>query len=644
MAHTSLYRTYRPASFDDVVGQNHIERTLRNAVGEGTVAHAYLFTGPRGTGKTTTARILAKALLCEKGPTPDPDATCEQCIEIAEGRHPDVFELDAASRTGVDNVREEIIGRVQFAPTRGRYKVYIIDEVHMLSTAAFNALLKTLEEPPPNVVFVLCTTHPHKVPDTIHSRCQRFDFHRISVEDIVSRLRTICDAEKFEVSDAALSLIARHAAGGMRDAITTLEQLAVFGNGKIGLEDVEGLLGEVDAEDLFEIAGLVARRDVAGAFRWVARFAEGGTDLAEFVREFTRHIRDLYLIAAVGDVDGIVDATLDERSRMTAQAKEFGGPDRLARVLDLLGELGSEMRWSSDARLSLEVALTRMARPGGEMTLAALAERVEGIERGMPATESVSAYVRAEPAPTDPQPAPRKRGSEAPAAKSEAPPAKPEAPPAKPEAPEPAEKPQPAPRAAAGATLDRAAIKRGWQAVLMEIKKRKPARSHTFAVCEVDVDSDGSTIVIEFPPDQGFFMKMAEEPEMRDLVASALNVVFGAVPPFRYQLGRGVVRPAQKTESAPPARELPAQREPEPEAPAAEAPAAESPASPQQVAGVSDDLQELLVNGLGATIVGERTPEAPSDEEPVEEIEEMTEPDPSFDQGLDFGMEPEEES
>ena len=382
MAHQSLYRKYRPQTFDAVVGQEHIERTLRNAVADGKVAHAYLFTGPRGTGKTTTARILAKALNCEQGPGSNPDGTCEQCIEIAEGRHPDVYELDAATRTGVDNVREEIIGRVLFAPTKGRYKVYIIDEVHMLSAAAFNALLKTIEEPPDHVVFVLATTHPHKVPETIQSRCQRFDFHRIGIDDIVGRLRVVCDGEGFDVDDAALALIARHASGGMRDAITTLEQLASFSGGTVTVDDVEGLLGEVDAAQLLQIAGLVASRDVAGCFRWVARFAEEGTDLAEFVRELTGHVRNLYLIAAVGDGHGIVDASAEDLARIEAQSAEFGGPDRLARMLDLLGELGAEMRWSSDPRLSLEVALTRMARPVGEMTLEALAERVEALEAG----------------------------------------------------------------------------------------------------------------------------------------------------------------------------------------------------------------------------------------------------------------------
>ena len=233
----ALYRKYRPQIFEDVVGQEHIERTIKNAIEQDKVSHAYLFTGPRGTGKTTTARLLAKALLCEHGPTPEPDGTCDDCVMIANGEHPDVYELDAASRTGVENVREEIIGRVQFAPTRGRYKIYIIDEVHMLSTAAFNALLKTLEEPPSHVVFILATTDPQKVPETIHSRCQRFDFRRISQEALVSRLGAVCVSEGVEFEGEALDLIAHRAEGGMRNALTSLEQLIAFGEGKVTLED-----------------------------------------------------------------------------------------------------------------------------------------------------------------------------------------------------------------------------------------------------------------------------------------------------------------------------------------------------------------------------------------------------------------------
>jgi len=568
MAHQSLYRKYRPATFDDVVGQQHIERTLRNAVGDGSVAHAYLFTGPRGTGKTTTARILAKALLCDRGPTSEPDGTCEQCIEVAEGRHPDVFELDAASRTGVDNVREEIIGRVNFAPTRGRYKVYIIDEVHMLSTAAFNALLKTLEEPPPHVVFILCTTHPHKVPETIHSRCQRFDFHRIGIDDIADRLRFIAESEGYRVDRGAFTLIARHAEGGMRDAIGTLEQLASFTGGEVTVDDVEGLLGEVDSAQLFEVAGLVARRDIAALFRWVAATAETGTDLAELVRELTGHARDLFVVAAVGDASGIVDRTAEEISQLQAQAVEFGGPDRLSRVLDLLGELAAEMRWSSDPRLSLEVALTRMARPQGEMTLEAIAERVEALELrapvapaaapagGIPAT-SGSRGVATGSAGDD---APRREASGTPpagaAARTESegsgttPTAETEsnAVAASVDASGSllAEEAVIAPVHVSG-PLDRGSAKRNWAAVLVEIKKAKPARANIFASVEIDVDADGSTLVVEFPSDQAFSMDMAEEPEMRELLRAALGRVFGAAPPFRFQLGRGAVRPAVET-------------------------------------------------------------------------------------------------
>ena len=555
MAHQSLYRKYRPSTFDDVVGQQHIERTLRNAVGDGTVAHAYLFTGPRGTGKTTTARILAKALLCERGPTSEPDGTCEQCVEVAEGSHPDVFELDAASRTGVDNVREEIIGRVQFAPSRGRYKIYIIDEVHMLSTAAFNALLKTLEEPPPHVVFVLCTTHPNKVPETIHSRCQRFDFHRIGVDEIADRLRFIAESEGYQVDRGAFTLIARHADGGMRDAITTLEQLASFTGGEVTVDDVEGLLGEVDSAQLFEVAGLVARRDIAGCFRWVAATAETGTDLAELVRELTGHVRDLFVVAAVGDATGVVDRTTEELAMLQAQAAEFDGPDRLARVLDLLGELAVEMRWSSDPRLSLEVSLTRMARPQGEMTLGALAERVEALERGASVAPSAPGAVPA-PSSTSGALGVPTGGAGEHAVRREAsngadttPDATLSAHPAPEADTVPAAAPAPEvviTTVTKSGPLDRGTAKRNWQAVLVEVKKVKPARANVFASVEIDVDPDGTTLVIEFPSDQEFSLQMAEEPEMRDLLRGALSRVFGAPPPFRYQLGRGAVRPAKE--------------------------------------------------------------------------------------------------
>ena len=376
----SLYRKYRPEVFADVVGQEHVEKTLINAISEGAVAHAYLFCGPRGTGKTTSARLLAKALLCESAQNGQPDGTCPQCLEIAQGTHPDVFELDAASRTGVDNVREEIIGRVGFAPTRGRFKVYIIDEVHMLSTAAFNALLKTLEEPPEHVVFVLCTTDPHKVPETIQSRCQRFDFRRFSVEEIVGYLERISKGEGFEYEPEALEFIAAKSAGGMRDATTALEQVGVYTEGKITLDEATRMFGQIDIAALFEIAGYIARRDTPSCFVWINDLVGRGVDLAQFARDLASHLRNLYVTAITGGENGIVACTAAQLERYRQQAVEFGGVDRLARALDICGALVAELRNSADARLSVEIAMTRLTRPDSELTLEALAERIEALE------------------------------------------------------------------------------------------------------------------------------------------------------------------------------------------------------------------------------------------------------------------------
>ncbi|MEI3376834.1 MAG: DNA polymerase III subunit gamma/tau [Coriobacteriales bacterium] len=403
----SLYRKYRPEVFSDVVGQEHVEKTLINAISEGSVAHAYLFCGPRGTGKTTTARLLAKALLCESGGA-QPDGTCPQCLEIAQSTHPDVFELDAASRTGVDNVREEIIGRVGFAPTRGRFKVYIIDEVHMLSNAAFNALLKTLEEPPEHVVFVLCTTDPHKVPETIQSRCQRFDFRRFSIEEIMGYLERISKGEGFEYEPEALEFIAAKSAGGMRDATTALEQVAVYTEGKITLDEATRMFGQIDVAALFEIAGYIARRDTPSCFVWINDLVGRGVDLSQFARDLAAHLRNLYVTAITGGENGIVACTAAQLERYRQQAAEFGGVDRLARALDICGALVSELRNSSDARLSVEIAMTRLTRPDSELTLEALAERIEALElrpsMGAGAQPAFEPAVQAQAQP-EPQPA-----------------------------------------------------------------------------------------------------------------------------------------------------------------------------------------------------------------------------------------------
>lgn len=569
----ALYRKYRPSTFEDVVGQEHIERTLKNALEQEKVSHAYLFCGPRGTGKTTMARILAKALLCEKAPTIDPDGTCEECLAIAAGTHPDVYELDAASRTGVENVREEIINRVHYAPTHGSYKIYIIDEVHMLSTAAFNALLKTLEEPPSHVVFILCTTDPQKVPDTIHSRCQRFDFHRLSVDEITARLGAVCVQEGVEFEPEALELISHQAEGGMRNALTSLEQLAAFGEGHVTLDGAHRILGSLDNEGLTEIVQALGKHDAGACFTWVSHYVETGADIAQFVQELAEHMRNLYLMSLT-DADVEISASTSAREVMESELELFG-TERLSRALSVLGDLMKELRATTNSRLAFEIALTRLLRPESDLTLESLSERIEELEMKLLSTPSL-AYAQGTPAapvfagamqtpapvqsmqqpytpvqtPTPSAPVPRPAPAPQPMPTPRPAPAPQPVPSPQ---PTPAPQPMPAQTQAQAATsspaasvppasvdlTNAAALQRMWHSVTSALRKSNPARGVLFMGAKIVADPQNQGVKIVFSPDSSFAYAAAQKKEVKDVLAQSFIEVTGGSVPFQLLMAQG---------------------------------------------------------------------------------------------------------
>ncbi|HEY3379046.1 MAG TPA: DNA polymerase III subunit gamma/tau, partial [Armatimonadota bacterium] len=400
MAYQSLYRKYRSKDFGDLVGQRHVTQTLANAIATGRVSHAYLFCGPRGTGKTSTARVLAKALNCVHGPTAEPCDVCPHCLAIRQGSAMDVVEIDAASNRNIDDIRQ-LREQVNYPPVELRYKFYIVDEVHQLTRDSFNAFLKTLEEPPAHVIFVLCTTDPHQLPATILSRCQRFDFHRITLEDIVERLRWIVTQEGWTVEDEALYLLARAANGGLRDALSLLDQAAAYAGDNIAASHVRDILGGIDLDLLLQLTGTILAKDANGLFTTIERIMAEGKDIPQLISELIQHWRNL-LRVTIGGKDSMVDFTPGQREEMGKQAA-LTDQTQLMRAITLWCEAENELRWNSQQRLLVELYSLRIMHPDPVAPVAVAAPAAPAA-RPIP-QRPVEATVRPEsPRVTEPRP------------------------------------------------------------------------------------------------------------------------------------------------------------------------------------------------------------------------------------------------
>ena len=507
---TALYRKYRPQGFDDVVGQEPVVRTLKNAISAGNVRQAYLFAGPRGTGKTSLARILAKALNCAQGPTPDPDGTCHACAAIAAGTSLDVVEMDAASQRGIDDIRE-IRDRVVLQPVEGRYKVYILDEAHQLTDAAFNALLKLIEEPPPHLVFVFCTTELQKMLPTVRSRCQTFVFARPRLPELVRLLQRIAEGEGIEAPEASLALIARSARGSFRDAVSTLDQLASATEGKVSVQSVLQLLGAVEEEALFRLCDFVVDRDTAGALTFLEELAEQGQDLGRLVTDLLEHLRHVLLVQHMGEVPDSLPVTEETRERLRAQANQLGEPTVL-RLCDLLAVAVDDMRQGGDPRLPLELALVKVTRPAADLGRESVAYRLEQLESRAP-----SSHV--------PETVPR-TGPEETVAKD---------------------------RAAEPPSLELEQLQEAWQRTILPAVEQKsiPTASMLREAHPAQLADD--TLTVEFPAAASFHRQLAEEPKNATLLAEALYEVTGRKLALDFAVGEnGGEQPA---EEEPPASE-----------------------------------------------------------------------------------------
>jgi DNA polymerase-3 subunit gamma/tau len=491
---TSLYRRHRPGSFDEVVGQQHVVRTLRNAVERDKVHHAYLFVGSRGTGKTSMAKILARSLNCERGgPTITPCGECESCVTIAAGTSMDVIEMDAASNRSVDDVRD-LRERVAYAPSGGHWKVYILDEAHMLTKEAWNAFLKTLEEPPPRTVFVLATTEAHKVMPTIADRCQRFDFQRPSLEQISEVLNRVAAAESIGVDEGAVAMIARSASGSFRDALGTLDQLVAFGGNEVRLDDVLEMLGAADADLLFDAVDAVVAEDPKAVLLGVEKMARSGRDPSQFARDLLAHLRHLLVTQTTGEVPASFVVTASDQARLRAQADTVGAAT-LVRTIDELATALTAVREGDDARMAVEIALLKAARPDLDPSTEGLLRRIERLEGQL----TGGARIAAPAALADDPPPAEEEEAELPAPEKD--------PPGDPE-------------------LNLDEIARIWPSVLDKLAQTAPALAATFEGARpVGLDEDG--LRIGFPTDKTFNKRKAEGPERREAVAAAFGAVLG---------------------------------------------------------------------------------------------------------------------
>ncbi len=516
MSHVSFYRKWRPKTFEEIIGQERVTRTLQNAIRTNRVVHAYLFAGHRGTGKTTTARILAKALNCVQGPTPTPDNVCPNCQAISGGYSMDVIEIDAASNRGIEEIRE-LRDRIRLAPTEGRYKVYIIDEAHMLTTEAANALLKTLEEPPAHAILVLVTTEPHRLPATILSRCQRFDFRRVSQKEIVARLKHIAAGEGFAIDDRALALIAGNADGSVRDAESILDQLTAFAAGPITARDVITVLGVVEEQTALGFADAVITRDVAGCLALVSRVVDEGKDLRQVMRTLIDHFRDLLVVkTGLRDAD-LIDTTEGRLAALAAQAEHTTIEDVL-RVLNILSGTEGEARWSPQPRLLLEIALIRLCRPEMDPTVEGLRARVQAIEHRLGGAPAPAPPASTPPTPAKPTEVPRRRPT-----------------PSRPAGQEDVKAEVTVAPGAAVVTADAEPagvpvmviedVRRQWGRVLEEVKRTKMF-CHALLIEGMPLRLEGSMLVIGLRTGYNFHAENLHRPENRSVVEGAVERIF----------------------------------------------------------------------------------------------------------------------